>query len=107
MVCIWWATFSFPLKLGWSGKCQLVTSLSDACGWPLFWTWALVFCSNGRGVESLRDQRNDQEIVCIKIFIATVLLCNSDIMKIASLNFVKEQREFLLCFLPGEASCCR
>lgn len=35
------------LKLGWSGKCLLVTSFPNACGWPLFWTWAYVFEQNG------------------------------------------------------------
>lgn len=111
MACIWWANSSSPHKPGWSGECPLVTSFSNACGWPLFWTWACVFYSNRGEAEHLGAQRNHQE-QSVKIA-TSVVLCSSNLMKIARLSFFKEQRE---CFdwvsLPTcgrqqlKASCC-
>lgn len=59
MVCICWAIFPFPLKLGWSGKCLLVTSFSNTCGWPLFLDLGIcvLFQGNGRRKSGDSEKR--------------------------------------------------
>lgn len=54
------------------------------------------------------SERKDQETIYGKITISVVLFCNSDSLKIASLNIFREQRELLnACpFLPMDTSCC-
>lgn len=110
MTCICWAIVSFPLKLGWSGKCLLVTSFSNTCGWPLFWTWAYVFYSDGMEGESLGTQRNDQETV----YLCKNRHCNGFTLQFwfyenCQFELFQRTKGVLNAFssLPVEASCHR
>lgn len=83
MVCIWWANFSSSGQLGWSGKYLLVTSLSDAHGWPLSGLGHMDSVGLG-GKKKIWGCKEPLQMIYVKIYISTILLYNSHSMKITA-----------------------